>query len=303
MSHSSISSSSSRKAPGTPVNNYVSLRTKPNLKIETNHKYHPYEKPIQYKPPSINAHKHIYEPMKNYITQQYKTINANYKSKSSLTVLTEDIGEDGETVLRNKRTGRTVASKGKEKTWCSVTGKPPMLFGRALQTISVVLEMPPSTIVQVAGAEVQFNTAVQYAFLTGGADWLSVFDAYRIKLMQVTVRPTYTVGVVGMVKMPNVYTVIDYDDSAGVSGAVLQQYSNCTITGGETIVRTFHPHCEIDMGGAGSGNVESPWCDATSVNIPHFGFKAVVDPAAAGQTVFQEFSNFTRVLVEFRTTR
>jgi hypothetical protein len=219
-------------------------------------------------------------------------------------VLSEEIDEDGNKILTARKTsGRTTVAKGREKTWCSVTGKPPMLLGRALQTIEVVMEMPPSTAVQIAGAEVQFNNQVQYAFLTGGADWLSVFDAYRIKLMQMTIRPTYTVAVVGMVKMPNVYTVIDYDDSAGVSGAVLQQYSNCTITGGETIVRTIHPHCEIDMGGAGTGNVESPWCDATSVNIPHFGFKAVVDPGAGGQTVFQEFSVFIRCLVEFRTTR
>jgi hypothetical protein len=226
----------------------------------------------------------------------------NSKDVASSLVCVEQVDKDGNLALTQRRSGRTVAARGTEKTWCSLMGKPPMLMMPALQTFTTVLEMAPATAFSIIGAEVQFNDELQYGFLLGGGDYLSVFDAYRIELMQVSYRPSYTIGVAGMNKMPNVYTVIDYDDSAGVAASVLQQYANCTVTTGEAVVRTFVPHANVSIGGQ-QGPVPAPWCDATSVNIPHYGAKAVIEATPGGATVFQAITHHVRARVQFRTTR
>jgi hypothetical protein len=177
-----------------------------------------------------------------------------------------------------------------------------MMLMKALQTFTTVMEMTPASFAAIIGAEVVFNQSMQYAFLVGGGDYLSAFDAYRVLKMQIIIKPAYTVGVTGMVRMPTLWTAIDYDDSAGVASSVLMQYANCTTTTGENVVRTFTPAAEVTLVG-GTGPQFAPWIDATSVNVTHFGCKCVVEATPAGATVFQQFTVFLRFLVEFRTTR
>lgn len=218
-------------------------------------------------------------------------------------VISAEEDEEGNLLLVRRRRGRTLASKGSERTWIKVGMNPPQLRNVALRTFTHIMIMNPSVVVQ--GAVAAFgNTDVQYGYLIGGADWLTVFDAYRIEEVQVTVTPTYTVGVVGMVLMPNITTVIDYDDVNAITLAQMREFSNNTVTTNQTVVRSFVPHVNMDSSAiAAAYSVPAPWIDAASTTIPHYGFKSGIDATVAGQTVVQEYTVAVRCRVSFRTSR
>jgi len=142
--------------------------------------------------------------------------------------------------------------------------------------------------------------------MNGSADYIALFDSYRILKAEVTIRPTITTGVAGC-NPPTLYTVIDYDDSNALGSAQLfREYSNCMLTQYETVVRMFTPHVNnalrVNGGGAtGFGSVRSPWCDAASTTIEHFGLKLGLDGGAG--SVPQNFIVNFRFMVEWRTTR
>jgi len=112
---------------------------------------------------------------------------------------------------------------------------------------------------------------------------LAIFDQWRIHQVEVWLKPTPT-NQVGTVAQ-TVYTVIDYDDSTNLaSEAAAQGYTNVTITAvNEGVYRRFKPHTAISAyQGAFTGfsNATDQWIDSGSPNVQHFGFKALVTPAA-----------------------
>lgn len=152
-----------------------------------------------------------------------------------------------------------------------------------------------------AGYEVDFS---QFA---GGADYLAVFDQYRIREIQVTIRPQMTTAVVGFAA-PLVYSVIDLDDSTPLgTAAIFREYANCTTTQYETLVRSWKPCISVPAyvtGGAATGamSVPAPWIDVATINVAHFGFKLGIEPNSGG-TSSQLLSVDFKALVDFRTTR
>lgn len=199
-------------------------------------------------------------------------------------------------------------SQRKETFWAAVSTAPPLLRQPALATITVLMTQNEIAIGQLTGSSFQhIEFGYSMALMNGGADYLAVFDSYRIKLVESVIRPMITVGSTGFT-VPSVYSVIDYDDSNPLTTASgFREYSNCQITQYETVRRTFVPCVNIaayDTGGAATGFTShfAPWCDAASVNVEHHGFKVGMDGFATG-TLAQTVMINHRFVVEWRCTR
>jgi hypothetical protein len=152
------------------------------------------------------------------------------------------------------------------------------------------------------------NLAYNFTFsvLTQASSLGAVFDQYRLAEIEVTIRPTYTTAISGML-VPLIYSVIDYDDSTTLTGgaSTYEAYTNCTTTQFETVVRRWRPHASssgLTSGGLVAGvNIESPWIDIANSTVEHFGLKLGMDAgnsgALAGLTI-----NF-RALVQVKNVR
>jgi hypothetical protein len=162
---------------------------------------------------------------------------------------------------------------------------------------------------------VQYYTAgYGFAQIPQYSSFAAIFDQYKIEEIQVVFRPM--LNAVGQVNpnvatgfiAPQLYTVVDYDDSATPSSiAQLESYANCNVSMYETVAITFTPH--IAVGGAyGSSftqytNMEPQWIDCSSPNVTHYGIKAGCDGGDTSMTNFQVWLITTRVRVAFRNVR
>jgi len=179
--------------------------------------------------------------------------------------------------MSHRRGGRT-GRQGGERTWMGIGNVPQYLkVGRSNQVYTFTQGIGVSTFAAttsftVSAVMVQFGNLAQASVL--GA----FFDQYRIAEVELTFRPRYTVGIASS-PMPNLYTVIDYDDAATPTATVafFQQYTNLQTTMYETQVRAWIPH--ISMGGLDNTglvagvNVTSPWLDMADAAFEHFGCK------------------------------
>jgi hypothetical protein len=141
--------------------------------------------------------------------------------------------------------------------------------------------------------------------------WTTVFDQYKIDQVQVTIRPAYTaVSLMGFgsVKVPLLYSVIDYDDNTSPSTLTqMKEYSNCQVSMYETVVLTFQPHIAV---GAYDGsvfssftNLQNKWIDAASQTVKHYGVKLGIEGGATGQTSLQYFDISIKYKISFRNIR
>ncbi len=206
--------------------------------------------------------------------------------------------------VKTKQPSSKSNGKAHERLWVGFSA-PNLLRQPALRTFRAVLSQNEVALGQATGFT-NISFGYSYALFNGGADYLAVFDSYRILEVQATFRPTITTGISGF-SAPSVYTVIDYDDSNPLTTAsAFREYSNVTITQYETVQRTFAPAANFatyDTGGAatGYGTMYSPWCDAASPNVEHHGMKLGMDGGVS--TSAQAIVVNHRFLVEFRCTR
>jgi hypothetical protein len=140
-----------------------------------------------------------------------------------------------------------------------------------------------------------------------------VFDQFRIDMVEVTFRPTYTSNPLSessSTAVPSLYTVVDYADITigSYTAANLLAYGNCTNTVYETVVRRFKPSAAPAMYNTGAtftayGNLTSPWVDSNSYGAQHYGIKYGCDGGFVGQTNLQSWIITTRYMVSFRNVR
>jgi hypothetical protein len=198
----------------------------------------------------------------------------------------------------------TDALKKKEKCWLSIAGRPPLLRQPALRTFVTLMSQPDSTVTQAVGF-VCTSFTYQATNFSGIADYLTLFDSYRIREVELVVRPAYTTGF-STFNPPTVYTVIDYDDNSTLTATQLREYSNLELSCYETVVRHFVPAVNIPTyvsGGASTGDmtVFAPWIDAATTTVEHCGVKIGIDGGTL--TNSQQLDINHRFLVEFRCTR
>lgn len=118
-------------------------------------------------------------------------------------------------------------------------------------------------------------------FTVGALDQISsltaLFDQYRITEIEVWIMPRTTNNTVTS-NTGLFASVVDYDDDTVLSTfATALDYTNVVVgTGIEGHYRRFKPHAAMAAySGAFSAyaNVESPWIDAASTGVRHYGIK------------------------------
>jgi hypothetical protein len=135
----------------------------------------------------------------------------------------------------------------------------------------------------------------------GYADLIAVFDQYRILGAECYITPT---GSTTSTNDGMLTSVIDYDDATALAGTAALGYSNAVTSPGTACqYRHFIPHAAAAMYGGSVftsfGNLTSPWIDAGSVSVPHYGLKLM----STVTTAVRAFNLTTRLKVQFRNTR
>jgi len=115
------------------------------------------------------------------------------------------------------------------------------------------------------------------------SSFASVFDQYRIEMIEVWIVPSSGTGAVLGTDPASFVSVIDYDDNSfpASEGALLDYQNAITTTVGNGHYRSFVPHIAV---AAYSGtftsfaNEVAPWIDAASSGVAHYGLKIGVSP-------------------------
>ena len=155
------------------------------------------------------------------------------------------------------------------------------------------------------------DTLGSYAFkltdLPEYASYTTIFDQYRItkiELMFVGVNQQ-ALSAATLQRSPPIYTAIDYDDNGTpASIATVLNYANVRIHGpGSKFTIAWRPHVASGFYNGTNfsnyGNLTSPWIDAASSDVLHFGVKTAM-PAYNFISSWQVIAAYT---VEFRNVR
>jgi hypothetical protein len=120
------------------------------------------------------------------------------------------------------------------------------------------------------------------------SSFTSCFDQYCIYAITVTISllssaTSYTTPI-------GVYTAIDYDNTASIGKAGIMGLSTCNfsqVSMSNTTSRFFRPCIApviYNTASAFNGTgVSRSWLDVASVNVPHYGWRSVVNPSASQQ--------------------
>ncbi len=150
-----------------------------------------------------------------------------------------------------------------------------------------------------AGAETDLARAFTINDIQGISSWLSVFDQYKIKEIELWITPSSSSQTV--VDNFRLLTVIDYDDSVTPTFNGLLQYSNVTDSGrNEGVYRRWSPHVQVGQASAGSTvnsrNQVADWTDSATTSTTHYGVK--ISMTATTTTVVIAFR--VRFHIQFR---
>jgi len=131
----------------------------------------------------------------------------------------------------------------------------------------------------------------------------ALFDQYRIVFVEVWLTPRVPMPL-GNASPMQLMTVIDYDDSTALTtlGQALD-YENVQIASGfDGQYRKFRPHVAISAYSGAFGafaNEESPWIDAVSSTVQHYGLKT----AWGATDVVYAYDQTIRLTTEWKNLR
>lgn len=160
-------------------------------------------------------------------------------------------------------------------------------------------EIISSTSVPVTG-----GYSIDYNSINDSGALTTVFDQYRIALVEFTFLPNSTQVQNGAGNTPPLFhSVVDVDDFAAVSVGQLEDYPGCQTTlAVYPHKHVFVPHCAL---AAYSGtftsyaNVEAPWIDVASPAVQHYGVKYGFGVTAG----LASYSIRIRVMLEMKNIR
>jgi len=132
----------------------------------------------------------------------------------------------------------------------------------------------------------------------------SVFDQYRIALVEARFVPEVTENNVFTNDPGLFHSVVDFDDASVLTTlAEATDYSNCiTTTGVKEHKHVFVPHVAVAAySGAFTSfeNQAAPWIDMNSPSVQHYGVKTAWSISNAGI----RYRLIARLWIEFRSTR
>lgn len=165
-------------------------------------------------------------------------------------------------------------------------------------------------ILQTAGADYSINVTPYLDIFPGSSDYKTVFDQYRLRAFTVMFTPQLITSPSALGSgfvFPRLWTVIDYDDTTGITRTQAEQYDTCFVTPpGCGVIRTVVPRIAIAAySGAFTSyaNMGDVWLDIASGGVLQYGIKLVVEGGAVGQTFLQQYSVSITGYWEFRSAR
>jgi len=188
-------------------------------------------------------------------------------------------------------------------TWAMFSMSPPRSvigtdIGEQIYTVSQEVDL--GVIHITSGAIPTFSTQMFTASqLDQVTTFTALFDQYRVNWIELWVEPLQTTNVV-----TNLASVIDYDDATNLTTyPSALDYNNVVVaplTNGHH--RVFTPHVAVAMySGAFTsfGNEISPWIDAASTGVQHYGVKLAAETSTGVYNIHGRF----RVNVSWRNCR
>jgi len=166
------------------------------------------------------------------------------------------------------------------------------------QSTETVLALASSTSIPTfSAASFQLTDIGQYN------SWTNIFDQYRIREIEVWLVPQQS-ETTANTSMGLMTSVIDYDDATALTTiANALDFENALTTSGMAgHYRRFVPHVAMAAyAGAFTSfaNVSSPWIDAASPTVPHYGLKTAWTPTTSAQN----YSLIARYHLQFRNVR
>lgn len=142
------------------------------------------------------------------------------------------------------------------------------------QTVDGLANLTSSTLAeQSAGFSFNLGACAQAGNLT------AVFDQYRIDLIEFWLIPRRCDNT-GITNPGLLISVVDIDDQNTATVAALTEFTNSVTSSGlNGHYRVWKPHCAVDLYNGsfgGFGNVASPWIDAASTTVQHYGIKLAI---------------------------
>jgi len=153
------------------------------------------------------------------------------------------------------------------------------------------------------GAGINF----QLGNIPAASQLATVFDQYRIDLVEVWITPRVTAatgGAYSTTTYGNFCSVIDYDDSnTPATIDELTAFQTAIITNGlDGHYHRFTPHAAFGVYSGtftSFGNITAPWIDAASLFVQHYGLKIGITATTASQV----YDMYQRLTLSFRNTR
>jgi len=138
--------------------------------------------------------------------------------------------------------------------------------------------------------------------LSGVTAYTSLFDQYRVELLEIWVTASSISGDVGL--SSRIATVIDFDDSTNlVAFSDALEYETCVdVNSSDGHYRRFVPHIAV---AAYSGvftsfaNETAPWIDVASTGVQHYGLKIAAQPMSVSHAITAK----CRVTLGFKNVR
>lgn len=138
-------------------------------------------------------------------------------------------------------------------------------------------------------------------------EYTSLFDAYRIVKVELTLYPYRVAGVNPLgPTLINLYTVTDPDDATPIAIDAMRQYANFRVTPALRVFRqTIYPKVAPQIYNGVAAAYAQPtgpvWIDCANVDVLHYAFKWNYDNASAAGEFGWRFEG--RYFLEFKGTR
>lgn len=167
-----------------------------------------------------------------------------------------------------------------------------------IQTTSAGAKTSSTTIEQTGAIYITLGDINQYAQLT------SVFDQYRLAMVEVTFLPRTTQNETYAAVTPMFGTAVDVDDASSPAGFnYIGDYQGSKVTEAyKQHKHTFVPHIAVAAySGAFTSyeNVTAPWIDCASTGVQHYGVKWAFTQTAVQAT----YDTVVRTWWQFRSVR
>lgn len=155
----------------------------------------------------------------------------------------------------------------------------------------------------------------QLSDLPNASEFTTLFDSYRIMGVKMKLVPCFsnsdivdTAAVPGYnIHIPNVHTVIDYDDVTALSAVTdYMQYDTYKMTRGNKIVKVFckpRPQASMNVSGAAALAAQESryrWIDCNQASVYYFGIKVGYESTGVAGPFYQVY--FTYYL-QFKSVR